>query len=224
MKQTHRLARTLLFCGLAALILLAAPHSGSCAVLSPQELAARLQARYEETVSLTADFQQQATVPMSVRKRSGAGRLIIKKPGRIRWDYQAPDRQVLISDGNKVSMYFAQSRQMIVQPVSEYINSDITYSFFVGTGNIVRDFEVHPPQKSAEPGLQAIRLVPKKAHPQVDFLHVWMDGAYLIRRLEIVDHFGSVTELVFSNIVSNAPVAAEAFVFSPPPGTEIIEQ
>lgn len=224
MKRTHRPARTLLFCGLAALILLATPRPGSCAAPSPQDLAARLQARYEETGSLTADFQQQATVPMSARKRSGAGRLVIKKPGRIRWDYQAPDRQVLISDGHKVSMYFAQSRQMIVQPVSEYINSDVTYSFFVGTGNIVRDFEVHPPQRSAQPGLRAIKLVPKKAHPQVDFLHVWMDDSYLLRRLEIVDHFGSVTELVFSNIVMNAPVAADTFVFSPPPDTEIIEQ
>lgn len=208
---------------LPLVLLLFAAETVAAAGLSPQELAARLQARYEETRSLTADFQQQATVPMSARKRSGAGRVVILKPGRIRWDYQAPDRQVLVSDGSRVLMYFAQSRQMIVQPVSEYINSDVTYSFFVGTGNILRDFSAHPPERPAHPGLQAIRLVPKKAHPQVDFLHVWMDDAFLLRRLEIVDHFGSVTELVFSNIVSNAPVAPETFNFTPPAGTEIIE-
>jgi len=224
MTRIFPLVRILFCCGLPMLAVLLPSPAALGATLSPQELAGRLQARYEETTSLAADFQQQATVPMSVRKRSGAGRLVILKPGRIRWDYQTPDRQVLISNGKKVSMYFAQSRQMIVQPVSEYINSDVTYSFFVGTGNIVRDFEVHPSQRSVQPGLQGIKLVPKTAHPQVDFLHVWMDDSYLLRRLEIVDHFGSVTELVFANIVTNAPVAADIFVFSPPPGTEIIEQ
>jgi outer membrane lipoprotein carrier protein len=45
-----------------------------------------------------------------------------------------------------------------------------------------------------------------------------------VRRLEIVDHFGSITDLVFANISRNEPVAPETFVFTPPLGTEIIEQ
>ncbi len=198
---------------------------GGCDPLdTPQELAVKLQARYEETRSMAADFQQVASVPMSNRKRLGAGKVVILKPGRIRWDYTSPDRQVLISNGKKVFMYFAASSQMIVQPVSEYINSDVTYSFFVGTGNIVRDFEVLPPERPAEGDLQVIKLVPKVAHPQVDSLHLWIDREYLLRRLEIVDHFGSVTELTFADIRRNEAVAEELFTFTPPAGTEVIEQ
>ncbi|MGV1098446.1 LolA family protein [Thiovibrio sp. JS02] len=214
---------------LSALLALAFPFSGptpawSSPLLTPLELAENLQAQYEATKSMSADFQQVASVPMSNRKRLGAGRVVILKPGRIRWDYTTPDRQVLISNGKKVFMYFAASRQMIVQPVNEYINSDVTYSFFVGTGNLVRDFEILPPQRPAEGELQAIKLVPRTAHPQVDYLHVWIDGNYLLRRLEIVDHFGSVTELTFANISRNESVAQDLFTFTPPAGTEIIEQ
>ena len=217
-------AKPLLFLLVGLTLLAGFPGLGRCAALTPLELAQKLQARYEETKTMTADFKQSTSVPMSARKRLGAGKVVISKPGRIRWDYQMPDKQVLISDGKKVSMYIASSAQMIVQPVSQYINSDITYAFFVGTGNIVRDFKVLPPERQGDASLKAIKLVPKTAHPQVDYLHVWIDENFMIRRLEIVDHFGSITDLSFSNITRNESVSPETFVFTPPLGTEIIEQ
>ena len=214
-----------LFSLLMGLMFLAVlPGPGQCAALTPLELAQKLQSRYEETRTMTADFKQSTSVPMSTRKRLGAGRVVISKPGRIRWDYLTPERQVLISDGKKVSMYVANSAQMIVQPVSQYINSDVTYAFFAGTGNIVRDFKVMAPERQGDASLKAVKLVPKSAHPQVDYLHIWMDGNFMVRRLEIVDHFGSITDLSFSNISRNEPVSPEVFLFTPPLGTEIIEQ
>jgi len=83
---------------------------------------------------------------------------------------------------------------------------------------------VLPPERPAEGDLQVIKLVPKVAHPQVDSLHLWIDREYLLRRLEIVDHFGSVTELTFADIRRNEAVAEELFTFTPPAGTEVIEQ
>lgn len=224
MNRINLCCKSLLSLLLGAMFLALLPGSGECAALAPLELAQKLQARYEETKTMTADFKQSTSVPMSTRKRLGAGKVVISKPGRIRWDYQTPDKQVLISDGKKVSMYLADSAQMIVQPVSQYINSDVTYAFFVGTGNIVRDFRVLPPERQGDASLKAIKLVPKTAHPQVDYLHVWIDENFMVRRLEIVDHFGSITDLAFSNIRRNEPVAPEVFVFTPPLGTEIIEQ
>ncbi len=224
MNRTAFFVKPLLVLSVGLLFLAGLPGSGRCAAPSPLELAQKLQARYEETKTMTADFKQSTSVPMTTRKRLGAGKVVIFKPGRIRWDYQTPDKQVLISDGKKVSMFIANSAQMVVQPVSEYINSDVTYAFFVGTGNIVRDFKVLPPERQADANLKAIKLVPKTAHPQVDYLHVWIDENFMVRRLEIVDHFGSITDLAFSNITRNAPVSPDVFVFTPPLGTEIIEQ
>jgi len=224
MNRTAFYAQSLLAVVVGLVSLAGFPGLGQCAALTPLELAQKLQARYEETKTMSADFKQSTSVPMSNRKRLGAGKVVISKPGRIRWDYQAPDKQVLISDGKKVSMYVANAAQMIVQPVSQYINSDVTYAFFAGTGNIVRDFKVLPPERQADANLKAIKLVPKTPHPQVDYLHVWIDDTFMVRRLEIVDHFGSITDLAFSNITRNEPVAPETFVFTPPLGTEIIEQ
>jgi outer membrane lipoprotein carrier protein len=224
MNRTALYAKSLLYSLVGLTLLAGFPGLGLCAALTPLELAQKLQSRYEETKTMAADFKQSTSVPMSTRKRLGSGKVVISKPGRIRWDYLAPDKQVLISDGKKVSMYVANSAQMIVQPVSQYINSDVTYAFFAGTGNIVRDFKVLPPERPGDANFKAIKLVPKTAHPQVDYLHVWIDENFMVRRLEIVDHFGSITDLAFSNIRRNEPVSPDVFVFTPPLGTEIIEQ
>lgn len=203
---------------------------GICATVSraeemtPREIASRLQQAYDGTRTLQADFKQTAAVAGG-RKRYGEGKLAVLKPGRIRWDYAAPDIQVLLSDGKQFTMYFAKSSQMIIQSIDEYLSSDVTYSFFTGTGDILRDFEVSAPEQEAEEGALAIKLMPRKPHPQVDYLHIWVTKKdFAIKRLEIVDQFGSVTELQFSNMVLNQVVPEALFAFSPPVGTEIITQ
>jgi len=194
--------------------------------LSLLEIAQKLQKTYDQTTSIVADFKQTSSVPMSRRQRKGSGSLVIQKPGLMRWDYQAPEEQVLVSDGTTISMYFAGNKQMIVMPAKDYLKSDITYSFFSGSGDILRDFEILPPQETdLDSHFHQIKLIPKKNHPQVNSLTVSVDReSFLIKRLVIVDHFDSVTDLLFVNLKVNEHKPADFFSFTPPPGTEIIRQ
>ncbi|MEA3546772.1 MAG: outer membrane lipoprotein carrier protein LolA [Thermodesulfobacteriota bacterium] len=207
---------TLLFSGGIA-------HGGE---LSPLEIAKKLQKTYNQTTSIVADFKQTSSIPMSRRQRKGSGSLVIQKPGLMRWDYRLPEEQVLVSDGTTISMYFAENKQMIVMPAKDYLKSDITYAFFSGSGDILRDFEILPPEKTdLDPHFHQIKLIPKKNHPQVGSLTVSVDReSFLIKRLVIVDHFDSVTDLLFVNLKVNEHKPAEFFFFTPPPGTEIIKQ
>ena len=214
------------FCCLALSLLVGLPAVTASAEPAPAEVARRLQQAYDRTASFSARFEQLTTVPMSNRTRKGSGTVVFQKPYKMRWDYQKPDVQVLVSDGKKVSLYVAASRQLMVRTMDEYLQSDVTYAFFSGRGRIVKDFTVAavPPEKQLA-GLYAIRLTPKTTHPQVDYLYLWVDPKqYFITRFEVVDQFGSVTTLSFSGIELNPAVGAAAFHYTPPPGTEILEQ
>jgi outer membrane lipoprotein carrier protein len=213
--------RTIIIVTMALLLwrpVLAAPPS------SPDEVARTLQNTYEKTSSFQADFSQSTSLQQSRRQREGEGTMVIAKPGLMRWDYRKPDRQVFICDGSTMSMYFAKSAQMMVIPAREYLQSDVTYAFFVGTGDILRDFEPRFPKADyccgEKPSLQ---LFPRVEHGQVEHLDVWIDDRSLVRKLRIIDHFGSVTELNFTNIRLNQPVDREIFKFTPPAGTEIVK-
>ncbi|MFZ5766392.1 MAG: LolA family protein [Thermodesulfobacteriota bacterium] len=213
----------------AQLLLLVLAIPGVCGelALTPAEIAGRIQEKYEKTRAFRADFQQTSTVGgMQHRQRRGSGTMAIQKPSFLRWDYSEPEQQVLVSDGKEFFLYFAAERQMIVTPAKEYLQEDVTYSFFSGTGNLLRDFEVTElPGYLAGEEEAAIALRPKKPHPQVDVMHVWVDeNTYLITRLQVFDHLGSMTELVFANPVVDQPYPEEFFRFTPPEGTEIIRQ
>ena len=129
-------------------------------------------------------------------------------------------------------MYFEKSRQMIVSSAKEYLQSDVTYSFFAGTGDILKDFNVTEPDfiNNTDDSF-LIKLTPKSSHPQVSSIHAWIaHGSFLIIHLQIVDHFETVTDLFFDNIQIDADhygsreIKDNLFFFTPPADTEIIEQ
>jgi len=196
------------------------------------EVAQRLQNTYEKALNLIADFEQTTAMKLSSRVRQGSGTMIFLKPGRMRWDYKTPERQVLISDGETISMYFEKSRQMILSNAKDYLQSDVTYSFFAGTGDILRDFHISEPDfANNEENSLLLKLIPKASHPQVSSMHAWVtQDSFLITHLQIIDHFDTVTDLLFYNIqidsnnYGSREITEELFNFMPPAGTEIIEQ
>ena len=153
-------------------LILILPPVVSANELSPSEMAARLQATYDKTTSFTADFAQTTSMKLSRRSREGKGSMVIRKPGMMRWDYQQPDRQVLICDGEEMLMYFAGAEQMIVMPAQEYLQSDVTYAFFTGKGPQGRDYKRGATtriQKGLGPKYVELKIVDQTRNFQPEF-------------------------------------------------------
>jgi outer membrane lipoprotein carrier protein len=209
--------------------------AGADSVEYPEDIAARLQVRYDTMQSLNFNFYQDIQGEMTGRPRQGSGRAVFLKndgKARMRWDYVSPEQQVLISDGVVFSMYFANLKQLIISP-AEQLDTDLTYSFFTGKGVLKRDFHIRPAnedeQSSNEDEFKVIKLIPKTPQSQVQDIHLYVTSSSLIRRITIRDHFGTVTVLNLSDIEvdtamnGKSPAEIEAlFTFVPPPGTEII--
>lgn len=215
---------------LAALLLLSVQAKAQ--TITALEVAKKLQITYEKAANLAAEFNQTTTMKFSSRVRRGSGTMVFSKPGRMRWDYLTPDYQVLISDGDTISMYFEKNRQMIVSNAKDYLQSDVTYSFFAGSGNILKDFEVSEPDIFTQTdNSYLIKMTPKSVHPHVSSIHLWVTrDSFLITHMQIVDHFETVTDLFFGNIQINTDyygsheIGEDLFSFRPPADTEIIEQ
>lgn len=205
---------------------------------SPQETASRVQKRYDTIQSLSFDFVQDTRGQLTGRPKRGSGQAFFvktdsgkKKTAKMRWNYLAPERQVLLSDGESLLMYFSSLKQMITTPASA-LDQDLTYSFFTGAGNIINDFIISGPDSNhtSQDGTVIIKLVPRTRQSQVASIHLWVTPDSLIRRIEILDHFDTLTVLNFSNMKVNAldykntSLMQQLFTFTPPEGTEIINQ
>jgi len=199
------------------------------------EAATRLQNKYDTMQSLSFDFVQQTRGQLAGRPKIGRGRAYFIKnttPGKMRWNYTDPDRQVLVSDGETFSMYFESLQQMIVTPATA-LEQDLTYSFFTGSGNLLADFDITPgDHKVTSPEKQTvvIKLTPKTNQTQVASIQLWITKDSLIRRIEILDLFDTITVLNFSNLqvntmdLSDKDMLVKLFSFTPPENTEIVQQ
>ncbi|HBG20811.1 MAG TPA: hypothetical protein DDY32_16480, partial [Desulfobulbaceae bacterium] len=113
------ISRNLLLILLVLSFFAATAYAAETAVEYPEDIAARLQRRYDAMQSLTFNFYQDIRGEMSGRPRQGSGQAVFYKHdglARMRWDYTSPDRQVLISDGVLFSMYVANQQQLIITP------------------------------------------------------------------------------------------------------------
>ncbi len=193
-----------------------------------------VQKRYRSLTSLSFDFQQ--TTGSDRRARQGAGTCIFYRPspnsvGIMRWNYTAPDVQIIVNDGKKLSIYTQKDKQLLVSSAAE-LESDITYSLFAGNRNLLDDFSLHPADSRFADSreLQVVQLVPKKPHGQIKTVHCWFDSNSVIRKLVLEDHFDTLTKLEFSNVKFNtlpansAKVAEELVRLDVPQGTEIVRQ
>ena len=60
------------------------------AVQEAHEIVKKIQVRYEKTKDLQADFTQKTKIEGFATPVVSSGRVYIKKPGRLRWDYVEP--------------------------------------------------------------------------------------------------------------------------------------
>ena len=235
--KTFQIAKFFIFNTFLFLLPLLLFHPATAAE-SPEEVATRLQKRYDQIHSFTFDFTQDTRGQLSGRPKKGSGQAFFiktgngdSKSGKMRWNYMFPEKQVLVSDGITFTMYFASMAQMIITPAST-LQQDLTYSFFTGSGNLLKDFTILAPEQFTSPQDQTniIKLIPNSKQSQVAEIHLWVTDDSLIRRIEILDHFDTLTVLNFSNLLVNtldrddAELMKSLFHFTPPEGTEIINQ
>jgi len=239
------------FPGIPILVALLFFATGSHPILAAQERlqpraeARKLQNLYGGLTSLSFNFDQ--VTRSGGRERRGSGNAVFiklqEKDGTggnkntltsvMRWNYTEPDTQIIINDGQTLSIYTEKDKQLIKTSSLE-LESDITYAFFTGTRKLLDDFDAEPAENglifSSGQQLQTILLVPKQPHNQIKSVQLWYDGNSIIHHMAIRDHFESVTELNFDNIAVNfitdinRQEIDKITTLQVPSGTEIITQ
>ena len=211
----------------------------SSATETSEQVAKRLQDTYHQVDSLRFLFFQTTKGQMAGRQKSGKGNALFVRTAqgpKMRWNYTSPDRQVIISDGTTISMYFENLNQMIISSVTES-QTDILFSFFSDQKQLNESFTIldsdpYPSGVDIEinNGLKVIYLVPKDTDSQIRTVHLWITDESYIRRIELIDHFETTTTINISELQTNTvekgdnKAIHDMFSFTPPKGTEIIRQ
>jgi outer membrane lipoprotein carrier protein len=183
-------------------------------------LAKKLQARYETVRDLSANFEQTYQGVLLRKAATEHGKLLLKKPNRVRMTYEKPEKKTFVADGSQFYSYFPADRAGSVAPLPKPGQASTALLFIAGSGDLTRDFTPSLPETQPA-GEWHLRLVPKT--PQSDFntLTLMVDrGTLALKGFVSVDDQGTNT-IRFTQIRENTGIKDDTFLFRFPPGTEI---
>ncbi|MDR1990626.1 MAG: outer membrane lipoprotein carrier protein LolA [Acidobacteriaceae bacterium] len=189
------------------------------------ELAQSLQKKYDGVRDFSADFTHTYRGGVLRKELSEKGRVVIKKPGKMRWDYLSPEVKTFVSDGTKIYSYIPQDKQVIVSTVPKEDTAATPALFLAGKGNLLRDFTVTLGDVPAgQPdGTVALMLTPKTPQPDYDWLLLLVDpSSFTLRGLVTADTQGGTSSLTFTNLKENIGVPDSSFVFNIPRGVDVV--
>ena len=192
---------------------------------SPVDLAQALQRKIDSVSDFQAAFTQVTESGVLGRKHTERGQVAIKKPGKMRWDYENPEKKLFISDGRQVYLYTPRDKQVTVSDVPSGDSTPTPFLFLAGRGNLTRDFT--PSTATAPAGLPAgtvaLKLTPKQAQPDYEWLVVGIDASnHSLRGLMFRDAQGATQTFTFTNLKENVNPQESQFVFNIPKGVEVV--
>src|SRR5260370_7994645 len=127
----------------------------------------RLQRHYRDTNSFSAKFNEEITT-VGAPKRECTGVVSFRKPGRMRWEFAAPEVQTIVSDGEMLYSYDPDLNQVVETPLKQALKSSSATSFLLGMGNINRDFKAAFANSMASDGLIQLMLEAKKGGYKIE--------------------------------------------------------
>ena len=158
--------------------------------------------------------------------RSESGTLWLKKPGKMRWEYNDPRKKLFISDGKTAWFYVPGEQQARKAPVSKLDDIRSPLRFLLGKTKLRKEFDelgMAPNIKPEVPGDIVLRGSPKGMEDRVSLVVLEVTPEGRIDRIQIEEVDGAMTDFTFRDTVDDLPVQDSLFHFTPPPGVEVVE-
>jgi len=188
--------------------------------LSVDEIVARVEAFYEQVTTFKASFNQRLPHDWAGKH---AGLVLFERPGKMSWRYTQSGNRV-VSDGTRVRIYERENKQLYELDVaaSQY---PAALSFLSAPGKLRQAFAftMPKPARMGGEGRHVLLAEPLQPSPAFERVAFFIDvQSYEVRRVLLIDAQGNKNRFDFAAGKLNLPVPASEFVFSAPPGTQIL--
>jgi len=221
-------------------------HAASTDSATASQIVHALEARYHSAKTLKAVFLERYTEGRSaVRVESGTA--FFSRPGRMRWEYEEPEKKLFLSDGRTVWFYVPSDHTVTRAPMKESSDWRTPLSLLTGKadiGKLCSKVEIAPNSPAANSGDITLRCTPRgassagaqtgsasSAQPltpddagdireillQVDQKNSWLSAVVIRQR------GGVEIEYRFGKWEANLPLDEVLFHFSAPKGVAIVD-
>ncbi|HOY87189.1 MAG: outer membrane lipoprotein chaperone LolA [Methylotenera sp.] len=173
---------------------------------------------YNSTQSISAKFHQVVTDTKGQKIQDVFGEMVIKRPNQFRWDYKKPFEQQLVSDGKQVWLYDIELAQVTTRQLSKALSASPA-ALLAGGEDLDKNFNLS--NLSREDNLDWVSALSKDADSGFNNIAIAFKGDKL-QQMELVDSFGHLTKIVFTDVKPNPNVSEKLFLFKAPKGVDVL--
>lgn len=193
-------------------LFLSATPPGAQTPADAAALARKVQTFYESTRDLRARFIQTYTYAALGRRQVSKGALEVKKPGRMRWDYESPAGKTIAVSGSRLVQWEPDANQAFVDDHFDATAMSAAVTFLLGKGSLEREFLL----SIGEGGTLVLR--PRQPDPRVETVTLTAGADGEVTRTRVVDGQGNVNDIAFEEIRRNTGIPDGRFEIALPSG------
>lgn len=211
-------------CILAMIVILGMQFAASAAEQDRalEQLLEKIENTYAGT-QFTAEFVQESTLKAMDITDFASGRVYVRHPGMMRWEYAKPEKQIIITDGNRLWIYRPDDNQVMVGSAPAFFRDGKGASFLSDIGLIRKKFEISL-QSSPTDMFQELKLIP--VEKTLDIAEVRLTVApetSTVLRVVTINYYGDQTTIELINYRFTEDLDKSLFSFEMPEGVDIIQ-
>jgi outer membrane lipoprotein carrier protein len=190
--------------------------------------------------TLRVTFLQTVVDAHGAQVGRSTGTLTVERPGKFRWNIHpqslvagavaggtaAPPQdagsgsgQLMVSDGHNLWYYDRDLQQVTVRPVTAALSATPAM-LLSGTVDVHEHFK--ETGAGTREGLDWVYVEPRSARADFKSALFGFDRRGALQRMILQDKLGQIVTIVFHDVEVNVPVPAKDFIFTPPPGADVI--
>lgn len=210
-----RAIRMLLVSALAA-----ASVSATVSAFAGEQDVQRLTQLLEKSQTIEANFSQLTLDAGGTSLQETSGKMTVKRPGLFYWHTDAPQEQVVVSDGKSVTLWDPDLEQATIKKLDQRLNQTPALLLSGDVSKISQSFDI----SSKEQGeVMDFTLKPKTKDTLFDSLRVSFRKG-LINDMQLIDSVGQRTNILFNGVKANQAVPDSKFKFDIPKGADVIKE
>ncbi|MDM8535631.1 outer membrane lipoprotein carrier protein LolA [Desulfobacterales bacterium HSG17] len=186
-----------------------------------EEIITAVEKRYEHA-GFSALFFQESTLKAMEITDSAQGRLWIKRPGKMRWDYETPEPQRMITDGIQIWIHRPGDNQVMVGKAPDFFGAGKGGAFLTDIRTARHNFTISKEDANLPESLK-LKLVPKKKNQDVEYINILVDREnFEVTQILTYNIYGDETKIRLTEIRFVDEMDDGLFRFETPEGTDVL--
>jgi outer membrane lipoprotein carrier protein len=182
----------------------------------------RMESHYTNN-SFKAEFAQETTLKAMDITDFAKGMMYVRYPGMMRWEYEEPEKQVIITDAKKLWIHRPADNQVMTGSAPAFFSDGKGASFLSDIKLVRQKFNITMGE-SKEKFFYELNLKPiEKTLDVTDIRIAVTKNTFTVVRIVTLNSYGDENRIELINHKFNVKLDDQLFSFDIPPGTDVLQ-